>query len=102
MEIWLEAVDGETDTSRLRHAPSAASTVPAGTLVTFRTALQDAPLPDPRYIAIHAACAKVLHASGTAKVVDQYLKDYDEVKVLAEDGSSAQFLDTALRVVSVS
>ncbi|KAF8576387.1 hypothetical protein K439DRAFT_664045 [Ramaria rubella] len=102
LAIWLDAVDGETHTYRLRHGSTGASQVPDGTLVTFRSAIQDAPLPDPRYIAIHAACAKVLHASGAAEVVDQYLKDYEEVKVLAEDGSSSQFLDTALRMISVS
>ncbi|KAL0958578.1 hypothetical protein HGRIS_000716 [Hohenbuehelia grisea] len=64
--------------------------------VTFfnRTPTDIAPLPMPnkRYLAMHAACAKVAHMSGAAEALDDLDRRYDEGTVLAWDGGSADLL----------
>ncbi|KZP20503.1 hypothetical protein FIBSPDRAFT_742124, partial [Athelia psychrophila] len=52
--------------------------------------------PDPRYLKLHAACAQVAHLSGAAKYIDNILRDLEEIRVLANDGSSADLLDFQL------
>lgn len=54
------------------------------------------PLPSREYLAIHAACAKILHLSGAAEYFDTVMRDMEEVVVLAEDGSSAEILEHAI------
>lgn len=56
----------------------------------------DVPLPDPRYLALHAACAKIAHKSGAAETIDLLLRDYEELLVLSPDGSSSKVLEQAL------
>ncbi|KDQ11302.1 hypothetical protein BOTBODRAFT_89697, partial [Botryobasidium botryosum FD-172 SS1] len=56
--------------------------------VVFTTNRPDIPFPNPRYLALHAACAKVTRASGVAKSVDEILGDLEDSSVLSEDGSS--------------
>ncbi|PPQ69947.1 hypothetical protein CVT25_001991 [Psilocybe cyanescens] len=46
------------------------------------------PLPDPRYLALHAACARVAHLSGAGEYIAKILRDLPAVGVLAEDGGS--------------
>jgi hypothetical protein len=48
------------------------------------------PLPDPRLLKIHAACAEVAYLSGAAEYIDEVIDGMDEgaTNVLAEDGSS--------------
>jgi hypothetical protein len=71
----------------------------AGTLpqVTFRSDDITLPPPEPRYIALHAACAKVAHRSGAAEYIDMVMSDMEKIVVLAEDGSSARVLARALQ-----
>ena len=54
------------------------------------------PLPNSRYLELHAACCKVAHTSGAAEYLDQMIRDVEETKVLAEDGGSADVLDFAI------
>ncbi|KAG2008082.1 hypothetical protein CC2G_013552 [Coprinopsis cinerea AmutBmut pab1-1] len=54
------------------------------------------PLPNPRCLEIHAACAKVAHLSGAAEYLENVLRDYEETRVLAEDGTSAELLSHLL------
>lgn len=61
---------------------------PVGVQITFTTADHNLPIPDPRYLAIHAACAQVIHATGMAKCLDKVLQDMEEMDVLPEDGCS--------------
>ncbi|KAF9513999.1 hypothetical protein BS47DRAFT_1454960 [Hydnum rufescens UP504] len=56
------------------------------------------PLPNPRYLEMHAAAAKVAHLSGAAEYIEKTLRDLEEVKVLAADGSSAELLKSALQI----
>ncbi|KAJ1299318.1 hypothetical protein OPQ81_000001 [Rhizoctonia solani] len=84
---WLEAVPDQGHTYRMCSQRRYLE-FPQGKVVTFTTTRSEYDLPDPRFIAIHAACAKVLHASGMAEFIDRIIRDLEELKVLAEDGSS--------------
>ncbi|KAI6117895.1 hypothetical protein EV401DRAFT_2072190 [Pisolithus croceorrhizus] len=65
--------------------------------VTFSTPDPDKyPLPNPTYLAIHAACAKVAHLSGAVKYIRNVLERMEDTHVLAEDGGSSELLYTAI------
>ena len=64
--------------------------------VTFTSAVAGLPLPDPRYLALHAACAKVAHLSGAAEYIEKSFRELEDTKVLASNGSSAEALQFAL------
>ncbi|KAH9945326.1 uncharacterized protein BXZ73DRAFT_96312 [Epithele typhae] len=50
-------------------------------------------LPNPDYLALHAACCKVAHLSGAAEPLeDSIFHDPESHRVLAQDGSSADVL----------
>jgi len=51
------------------------------------------PTPDPRYLRMHAACARVAHLSGAAEHIMNVLKDIEFIDALAWDGSSANLFD---------
>ncbi|KAK7045365.1 hypothetical protein VNI00_007614 [Paramarasmius palmivorus] len=44
-------------------------------------------LPNPKSLALHAACARVAHMSGAAQVMDKWNLDLEDKSVLASDGS---------------
>ena len=69
-------------------------------VVTFTTST-NLPLPDPKYLAIHAACAKVAHLSAAAEYIDTVHRDVASTLVLARDGSSARVLEAALSRISI-
>ena len=48
----------------------------------------DYPAPDPRYLRIHAACARVAHLSAAGEYILTVLRDMETTVVLAKDGSS--------------
>jgi len=54
------------------------------------------PLPDPRYLALHAACARVVHLSGAMAYINKVLSDLEEIGVLSSDRSSDVLLHHAL------
>ncbi|KAF7316399.1 HNHc domain-containing protein [Mycena indigotica] len=56
------------------------------------------PLPDPRLLSLHCACAHVAHLSGAGEMLDRVLDrdDYEDIGVLAEDGGSMDVLLSAL------
>jgi hypothetical protein len=56
--------------------------------VTFTAHDGRYPLPDETLLAVHAAVAAILHASGMAEVIDRILRDRDETPCLAADGST--------------
>lgn len=58
-------------------------------------------LPNPYYLRIHAACARIAHLSGAADCVGGFVQDLEETHVLASDGTSLPLLDTALQVAAV-
>ena len=56
----------------------------------------DSPLPNPKYLRIHAHCCRIAHMSGAAVCLVILYRDMQELKVLAADGSSADVLDIAI------
>lgn len=59
------------------------------------------PVPDPRYLALHAACAKVVHESGMAEILDNTPRQLERTSVLSTDGSTAHLLRHALEIIAV-
>jgi hypothetical protein len=64
--------------------------------VTFTSTSSQLALPDPRYLALHAACARVIKFSGVSGYIERILRDAEETRVLSEDGSSAELLEQLL------
>jgi hypothetical protein len=75
--------------------------VGAPAVVTF-VAQAGLPLPDPRYLALHAACARVAHLSGAAEYIETFDRDMETTLVLAKDGSSAKLLAEALSSIRIT
>ena len=46
------------------------------------------PLPDPKYLALHAVCARVAHLSGAGEHFEELDRDTEEIAVLANDRRS--------------
>ena len=69
-----------------------------GAEVTFTSPNPTAfPLPDPRYLAFHAAVAKVVHTAGMAEHLDEIIRKTEEIRVLSDE-SGVEYLDRLLRV----
>ncbi|KAF9502615.1 hypothetical protein BS47DRAFT_1490670 [Hydnum rufescens UP504] len=66
--------------------------------VVFKSSDPLLPLPNPRYLELHAAAAKVAHLSGTADYIEKTLRDLETVRVLSENGSSAELLKSVLQI----
>ena len=69
--------------------------------VTF-TAQINAPLPDPCYLALCTACAKVAHLSGAGEYIDSVNRDIDTTLVLVRDGSSSSTLINTMTRVRIT
>ncbi|KAN0092599.1 hypothetical protein V8E55_003383 [Tylopilus felleus] len=69
-------------------------------IVTFTTKT-DLPLPDGAYLALHALCCEVAWMSGAAEHVMDIERRMDKTAVLANDGSTADLLASALEQVLV-
>ncbi|CAE7181947.1 unnamed protein product [Rhizoctonia solani] len=94
LQVWLEPVDGQDNVYNIgRLRPAICRDLPATVTLTTNTGL---PLPDRRYLALQAACAKVVCMSGAAEPIDSILRDAEETKVLSQDGSSVSLLDMLL------
>ncbi|CAE6374267.1 unnamed protein product [Rhizoctonia solani] len=100
LDFWLEEVVGQGHTY-ITNSVYRLADVPRGTRVTLVDRGLGLEMPDPRLIAIHAACAKVVHQSGMTGYIDRVLKDMEEAQVLAEDGSS-NALTIALSYIAVN
>ncbi len=69
-----------------------------GTQVTFTSPSPETlPLPDARYLAFHAALAKVVKMAGMAEHLDDIIRRQDNIHVLSDE-SNAEHLDGLLRV----
>jgi hypothetical protein len=53
---------------------------------------KEMPVPDPRYLCLHAACAKIAHMSGMGELMDHWDNELEETGVLASDGSTTPLL----------
>jgi hypothetical protein len=91
MRLWFERVPDKPNTYTI-HTRKGAAPLPFGDPgeITFSNHDPDNPcsLPSEQLLAIHAACSKILHASGAGEYLEKLLRDRDEINVLAEDGST--------------
>ncbi|CEL53187.1 hypothetical protein RSOLAG1IB_06150 [Rhizoctonia solani AG-1 IB] len=95
LDIWLDPVEDQPHTYRIgRRSPLVCVGVPA--FVTFESTSPNLELPDRRYLALHASCAKVLHLSGATTFADSIIREIECTKVLSQDGSSVPLLDYLL------
>ena len=112
--IWLEATVGRSAHISLNSIDvcqnvinqyTVHATIPSilamPAIVTFH-AQAGLPLPDPRYLALHATCARVAHLSGAGEYIDAFDRDIDTTRVLAKDGSSAKLLAEALSSIRIT
>jgi hypothetical protein len=73
-----------------------------GDKVTFTSVDPDLyPLPDRRYLTLHAAVAKVVHMAGIAEYLDDLVRKYENIRVLSEE-SHVEHLDGLLRIAQRS
>ncbi|KIM71457.1 hypothetical protein PILCRDRAFT_93850 [Piloderma croceum F 1598] len=88
LNLWFEAVLGQAHTYRICGLEEVIQGLPAS--VTFSSHCAGLDLPDPRYLRMHAAAARVAHLLGVAAYIDDILDDLDEgqTRVMSEDGSS--------------
>ncbi|KAF9011275.1 hypothetical protein BDQ17DRAFT_1420670 [Cyathus striatus] len=98
LQIWLEATNVPNTYKVQGQTPVLISGYPK--TITFQNhAKIKRSLPSPVYLEIHASCAKVAHLSGAAEYIERITRDFEKMKVLAEDGSSAILLDNALSML---
>lgn len=99
LRIWFEAVPGKANTYKIKKSQDRVlrGIVDEGTEVIFTSPDPEAyPLPDPRYLAFHAAVAKVVHMAGMAEHLDDILRKYENIRVLSDE-SSVEYFDGLLR-----
>jgi hypothetical protein len=53
---------------------------------------KEMPVPNPVYLRLHAACAKIAHMSGMGELLEHWENELDKTGVLAADGSSMALL----------
>ncbi|KAI0654426.1 hypothetical protein C8Q70DRAFT_925846 [Cubamyces menziesii] len=97
MLLWLEKVDEEDNTYRVVLARGRThDAINVREKAHFVSHHPDLPVPNPRYLHIHATCCRIAHMSGAADYLDLVLRDIEESQVLAEDGTSADTLTFAI------
>ncbi|CAE6481682.1 unnamed protein product, partial [Rhizoctonia solani] len=90
--VWLDPVKGLENTYTIgRRHPGLRPDLPP--TITFTASDPTLPLPDRRYLALHAACAKVAHLSGASEAISLLGNKHEHNGVLSEDGSSAEILE---------
>ncbi|KAG9009171.1 hypothetical protein FRB93_005667 [Tulasnella sp. JGI-2019a] len=76
--------------------------IPNPPIVTFTSSDPEIPVPNARFLRLHAACAKIANLSGASEYIESTLHDMEEMEVLATDGTSADVLNFALGRIPVS
>lgn len=56
------------------------------------------PTPDPKFIALHAACARIAHMSGAAECLRELYRDTEDISVMTEPDAAYE-LCRALKVL---
>ncbi|KAJ4488738.1 hypothetical protein C8J55DRAFT_423240 [Lentinula edodes] len=95
LELWFEATSNEheyfikttDETNRLLSELNGP--------ITLTSSDPDVPLPDPKLLAFHAAACRVAHLSGATEYMEEILRDFERLNVLAEDGGSLAILEHA-------
>ncbi|KAI0325417.1 hypothetical protein GY45DRAFT_1387560 [Cubamyces sp. BRFM 1775] len=97
LQLWFEAVGGQPNVYKIALAPGTTHDElflpPTVRFVSHHPGL---PLPNPRYLHVHAACCRIAHMSGAADYLDSVLREMEEMRVLAEDGTSVDVLTVAI------
>ncbi|KAH6892759.1 hypothetical protein BKA70DRAFT_1162059 [Coprinopsis sp. MPI-PUGE-AT-0042] len=57
----------------------------------------DLPLPDPRYLKLHASLCRISLLSGASEYMEELKEEHERISVLKSDGSSNDYLDMRLR-----
>ncbi|KZT02084.1 uncharacterized protein LAESUDRAFT_730607 [Laetiporus sulphureus 93-53] len=96
LELWFEPIEGMKNRYRVQIIQDANDLLHAPKEVEFTTS-RDIPLPNPKYLSIHAACCRVAHLSGAAEPIDDIQRDIEELPVLANNGASLDTLTYALQ-----
>lgn len=60
------------------------------------------PAPDPRIVALHAACAKVAHMSAAAEHLGAVFRDPEQLRVMTDDGAFLNLVGTLSNLMVVS
>ncbi|KXN92359.1 hypothetical protein AN958_08374, partial [Leucoagaricus sp. SymC.cos] len=76
-------------------------TFPPAHIITFTSTDPHLPLPNPKYLRLHAAVCRIAHLSGAAGYLDLEDREVERLGVLARDGSSADLLASRLRCVTL-
>ncbi|KAF8518827.1 hypothetical protein BU17DRAFT_76064 [Hysterangium stoloniferum] len=101
LDAWLEEQSGQPHTYKVKFRfPAVNVDNRDPKLIVFESMHNNLPLPSPTYLEIHAACAKVCHLSGAAEYIDKYEREMEDIKVLSNDGTSADILHHALQSLS--
>ncbi|KAJ3906631.1 hypothetical protein F5879DRAFT_876955 [Lentinula edodes] len=95
LELWFEATDNEheyfikttDETNRLLSELNGP--------ITLTSSDPNVPLPDPKLLAFHAAACRVAYLSGATEYMEEILRDFERLNVLAEDGGSLAILEHA-------
>jgi hypothetical protein len=105
--IALEPTDHENIYKIKRYKPQLVSemVLPANDLVTFTSYDHRYELPSPILLGVHAAIAKILHATGKGEEAERLLDKKDKIGVLASNGSTnvrtlLSLTNLAMRTVS--
>ncbi|KZV85449.1 hypothetical protein EXIGLDRAFT_623059 [Exidia glandulosa HHB12029] len=106
LDMWLEELDPpEPNKYRVHNnAPWEAPGYPFS-VVEFTSPAPQLPLPNPRWIAVHAAVCRVAHLSGAAQYVEEQYRRLEDMDVMAFEGPEAirdaEILSAQLRLVDV-
>ena len=71
----------------------------SGDQVDLRSVSPNYPEVSPLYLHIHASLAQVLHASGAGEAIDQILREWEQYRVLSQDGRDAELLSARLSLI---
>src|SRR5271155_3025561 len=95
---WVSRHTRATNGTRLIGFPDE---VPVGGIIVFENADPNQyKSVDSRLLKLHASLAVLMHMCGAAEVIDRYLRDREDIRVLSADGASAYLLSAALRVAA--
>ena len=77
-------------------------TLEDGQNVVFKSPDSDNfPIPDRRYLTLHATIARVVHMAGMAEYLDDIIRKQENITVLSDE-SHAEYLDGLLRIAQRS
>lgn len=72
--------------TKLRGAPQDKTLV---TFIDHHNPQDTQDLPNPKYLALHAAIAGIIHTSGAVEAIDEMIQAAESVHVFAADGSTS-------------